>query len=110
MILHGVDIVCLSLETSGITPVAAGMGTILCIVVSTLETGAFIIEYVCATDIRKCFIKAAKYAAVMQVARTKLNTAYQHVSKAMIDYKILVEEFSLITGRVGSHCEGRNPN
>lgn len=36
----------------------------------------------------------------MQVAKTKPNMVYQHISKAMIDSKIFDKEFAHITGEI----------
>lgn len=56
------------LEMSGIALIATVVGPIPGIEVPALEAGAFIAEIMCAIITHKCS-KAAKHAAVMQVAR-----------------------------------------
>lgn len=71
------------LERTGVALIATRVGAI---VLSTPEAGACIVDF---TITRKCSTKAANHAAVIQVARTKLNQVHGHESKAMINSKIL---------------------
>lgn len=65
---------CLSLKTAGIALTGLWVGGVGYSRYCVICTRAFNIELACATIIRKCSTKMAKHAAVMQVARPKLNT------------------------------------
>jgi hypothetical protein len=96
----GVGVVGLGLETAGIPLIATGVGAFPGIVLAALGAGAGLVDLACAAISRKFAAKAAKHAAVMQIARAKQNTIHQLVSKAMTDSNISDEEFKLITDEV----------
>lgn len=60
-------------------------------------------DLMCTAVTCKCSARAVKHASLIQVARTKLSTVHQHISKAMIDSEISDEEFTLITDEIEHH-------
>lgn len=69
------------------------VGAIPSTVLSTLQVGTFTVDLMCATIIYKCSTRAVKHAAVMQVARTKVNMCIL----AWTDSKTVDKEFKFIT-------------
>lgn len=96
----GVGVTGLGMEAAGVALVTTGVGAPVGIVLASLGAGAFIVDLACGLITHKCSAKLAKHTSIETMARTKLNTIHQLVSKALIDGSIDDMEFKLISDEI----------